>query len=169
MVDETVGASRHRDVWSWVLIVFVLLLVIGSVLYVMWPQLQPHATIRIGDGVFTSRVAKTDAERAKGLSGTQQLREDQAMLFVYDSDDKWSIWMKGMYYPIDIVWLDKDKKVVYIVKNAQPDSYPHESFAPKQDARYVIELSAGTVEKKMITIGTVAVFDENNLEGVGLL
>ncbi len=70
-----------------------------------------------------------------------------------------------MKYPIDIVWLDKDKKVVYIVKNAPPESYPYENFTPKQDARYVLELPAGTVSKKSIAIGKEAMFDENAIEG----
>lgn len=160
--------SRKKDAWSWVLIIAALLLVVAAALYTLWPQLQPHTTVHIGDGVFTTRVAKTAEERDKGLSDTRELRENQAMLFVYDSDDKWSIWMKDMNYPIDIVWLDKDKKVVYIVKNAPPESYPYEQFVPKKEARYVLELPAGTVGKKSINIGTAATFDENNLEGVKL-
>jgi hypothetical protein len=160
--------SRRKDVLSWGLIALVLLLVSAAAVFILWPQLQPHATVRLGDGVFISRVAKTSQERDKGLSGTQGLRQDQAMLFVYETDDKWPIWMKEMNYPIDIVWLDKDKKVVYIVKNAPPESYPYESFMPKQDARYVLELPAGTVEKKSIIIGDEAAFDETNLEGFGL-
>ena len=160
--------SRRRDILSWGLIVLVLLLVGAATLYIMWPQLQPHATVRIGDGVFAAKVVKTPEDRTKGLSGTSELRKDQAMLFVYERDNKWAIWMKDMNYPIDIVWLDKNKKIVYIVKNAPPESYPYEQFTPKQDARYVLELPAGTVGQKSIVIGKDAVFDEDNLEGFGL-
>jgi uncharacterized membrane protein (UPF0127 family) len=160
--------SRRKDIFSWGLIVLVLLLVAAAAVYILWPQLQPHATVRIGDGVFAAKVVNTPADRAKGLSGTDNLRQDQAMLFVYDTDDKQAIWMKDMNYPIDIVWLDKDKKVVYIVKNAPPESYPYETFIPKQDARYVLELPAGSVGQKSITIGLTAMFDENTLEGFGL-
>jgi hypothetical protein len=153
---------------SWGLIALVLLLVGVAAIYVLWPQLQPHATVRLGDGVFTAKVADTPEKREKGLSGTLQLRQDEALLFVYDTDDKWSIWMKDMNYAIDIVWLDKDKKVVYIVKNATPESYPYETFTSKQDARYIVELPAGTVGTKNINIGGQAAFDENNLQGWGL-
>lgn len=151
---------------SWGLVVLVLGLIVATALYVLWPQLQPHATVRLGDGVFLAQVAKTDEERAKGLSGTSGLRENQAMLFVYDTDNKWPIWMKEMNYPLDIIWLDKDKKVVYIVKNAPPESYPYESFVPKQEARYIVELPAGTVGKKSINVGSAASFDEHHLEGL---
>ena len=148
--------------------ILILLLIGSAALYALWPQLQPHTTVRLGDGVFLTRVAKTLVEREKGLSGTRELRSDQAMLLVFDRDDKWSIWMKDMNYPLDIVWLDKDKKVVYIVKNAPPESYPYEKFVPKQEARYVLELPAGTTSKKAITIGAQAQFDESNLEGWGV-
>src|SRR3954470_9978565 len=99
--------SRRKDIFSWGLIVLMLLLVCATALYVLWPQLQPHATVRIGDGIFAAKVVKTAPERAKGLSDTSDLRQDQAMLFVYDSDDKHAIWMKDMNYSIDIVWLNK--------------------------------------------------------------
>lgn len=148
-------------------VVLALVVVVGTAIYALWPQLQPHVTVHIGDAVFTARVATTPAAREKGLSGTEPLRQDEAMLFVFDSDSKWAIWMKDMKYALDIVWLDKDKKVVYIVKNAPPESYPYEQFAPKQDARYVLELAAGTVGRKSISNSQQAMFDENHLEGWG--
>jgi uncharacterized membrane protein (UPF0127 family) len=160
--------SRRKDALSWGLIVLVLLLVGAAAVYVMWPQLQPHTTLHLGDGVFTARVAKTSTELEKGLSDTRGLGEDQAMILVYDKDGKWPVTMKGMKYPIDIVWLDKDKKVVYIVKNATPESYPYDVFVPKADARFVVEVPAGTTGKKAITINGAATFDENNLEGLQL-
>jgi uncharacterized protein len=158
-------SKRRNTLLSWLLIVFVLVLVGAAALYIMWPQLQPHASLRLGDGVFKTRIAKTPEELTKGLSGTHTLREDQAMLFIFDRDGTWPMWMKDMQYPIDIIWLDKDKNVVHIVKNAPPESYPYESFESKEDARFVVELPAGTVDKKSITIGKQAAFDEHNIEG----
>lgn len=156
--------SRKKDLLSGVLVAFVLLLVGVAAVYVLWPQLQPHATLRLGDGIFTAKIANTDAERAQGLSNTDQLPANQAMIFIFDKDDKWPMWMKDMSYPIDILWLNKDKQVVYIVKNASPDSYP-DKFVPSSDARYVIELPAGTVDSKAIRTNDSAVFD--NVSGTG--
>lgn len=157
--------SVRKNVLSWGLVLLVLGLIAAAAYYVMAPQLRPHVTVRIGDGVFMSQVAKTPEAREKGLGGTSGLRENESMLFIFDKDDKWAIWMKDVGYPIDIVWLDKDKKVVHIVKNAPPESYPYDNFTPKENARYVLELPAGTVTKKVITIGSQAAFDENNVEG----
>jgi uncharacterized membrane protein (UPF0127 family) len=158
-------SKRRSPLLSWLLVGLVLILVGIAGLYILWPQLQPHTTLRIGDGVFKTRVAKTSDEREKGLSGTAELHEDQALLFIFGTDGKWAMWMKDMNYPIDIVWLDKDKAVVHIVKNAPPESYPYEKFVSKDDARYVVELPAGTTDKKSIKIGGKAAFDENHLEG----
>lgn len=160
--------SRRKDVFSWGIVVLILLAVGVTALYVLWPQLQPHTSLRLGDGVFTARVAKTPPEIDKGLSGTRSLRQDQAMIFVYDHDDKWILTMQDMHFPVDIVWLDKNKKVVYIVKNVPPESYPYEDFSPKQKARYAIEFPAGTVARKAISIDAEAVFDENNIQGLKL-
>jgi uncharacterized membrane protein (UPF0127 family) len=156
--------SRRKNALSWAIVVFALLLVGVAATYVLWPRLQPHATVRLGDGVFQARIAKTPAARTKGLSGTEQLAKDEALLLAFDHEDLWKIWMKDMNYPLDIVWLNKDKEVVYIVKNAPPQSYPHKQFTPKDAALYVLELSAGTVEEKAIVIGDRAAFDEKKLQ-----
>lgn len=160
--------SKLHTGLSWLLVVGVLLLVGAAAYLMLEPKLRPHVSVQLGGTMFSARVATTDEEKTKGLSGTPSLAEGEAMLFVYDHDDKWSIWMKEMRYPIDIVWLNKDKKVVHIVKNAPPESYPYESFTPKEDARYILELAAGTTSKRSIVIGTPATFDEKNIEGLKL-
>ncbi len=160
--------SVRKDFLSWGLIALALILVGVAAYLIVEPKLRPHVTLHVGDGVFSAQVLKTDKELTKGLSGRTHLGADEAMLFVFGGDDKWSIWMKDMKFPIDIVWLDKNKKVVHIVKNVSPDSYPNESFAPTEDARYVVEFVAGTVDSRSITIGKEAKFDENNIEGLKL-
>lgn len=116
------------------------------------------STLRLGGGVFTARFADTREERIQGLSGTESLPADEALIFVYDRDDIWKIWMKDMRYAIDIVWLDESKTIVDIVEDATPESYPTE-FAPDRDARYVIELASGTVKERSIRVGQTAEFD----------
>lgn len=135
----------------------VLLAVALAGLIALQPLLRPQATLRLGDGLYTARVARTEAERERGLGGTTGLAPDEAMLFVFDRDDTWGIWMKDMQYPIDVVWLSDQKQVVYSVSNMQPDSYP-QVFRPKRSARYVVELPAGSIARKAIGAATVAQF-----------
>ena len=80
---------------------------------------------------------------------------------VFESDDTWGIWMKDMKVPIDIIWLDNEKGVIYIVKNASPESSTDKIYKSTEDARYVIELSAGSVQKYGISVGQKAEFEVN--------
>ena len=117
------------------------------------------STLRVGQGEFAIRVARTDEERERGLSGTTKLPADRALLFVFPSNDTWGIWMKDMNYPIDIVWLDENKTVIFIKQHASPSSYPGEIFKPSKRAKYVVEFAAGATSDARITIGSQAVFD----------
>lgn len=131
--------------------------VLMTALFVTWPNAP--TMMRLGNADFALRVARTEQQREQGLSGTTDLADSEALLFVFPSDEQWGIWMKDMNYPIDIVWLSADKKVIHIVPNAQPSSYPNTSYQPPRPARYVIELKAGAASSKRITIGSQAVFD----------
>jgi uncharacterized membrane protein (UPF0127 family) len=102
-------------------------------------------------------LAKSDAEKEKGLSGHAELRPDEGMLFVFQKPDIYAFWMKDMNFPIDIIWLSEDMKVVYIKKDARPESYPG-AFTPDQKAKYVLEVSSGFSEKNNLKIGDSAEF-----------
>lgn len=117
-----------------------------------------HTEVKIGTATYRSAVARTDADMVKGLSGTPSLPAHDAMLFVFPGDAIWPIWMKDMKYPLDIVWIDKDKVVQYIVKNAQPSSYPKTMYRPAHAVRYVLELNAGQVDAAKIKEGQTVHF-----------
>lgn len=149
-----------------VIIVAVVGLIIASAMYFIFNNLQSKVSIIIGDGVYESSVAMDEKTREKGLSGVTSLKENEALLMVFPSDNEWRIWMKDMKVPIDIAWLNKDKKVVYIVKNASPENGQDASFTPKAKAKYVLELPAGSVDNAGIRMGESAVFtlDEGGVE-----
>lgn len=153
----------HKDKLSTAIVILTLLLV--GVLGVSLAQkfMQPRTTLHLGNGVFTAYIADTEAARQKGLGDMDSLAVNEAMLLAFERDSQWSIWMQDVEYPIDVVWLDSQKRVVHIVKNMPPDSYPN-SFVPEEPARYVVELTAGTVDKKSIKIGTVARFEVEKKE-----
>jgi len=118
-----------------------------------WRTIYPKTQdLKIAGVLVQASVAKTWAERIKGLSDTPYLPDEVVKLFVFDTVGEHSIWMKDMNYAIDIIWVDAENKIVDIKKNATPESYP-ESFSPKTDALYVIETKVGFVEKNKIKIG----------------
>ena|SRR3989344_8908908 len=121
-------------------------------------EFDPVRKITLGESIFRVEVSETSEERARGLSGLKSLPEGGGMLFVFPESSKPGIWMKEMLFPIDIVWLDKDGVVVWIVKNASPDSYPF-VYEPEVEAFYVLEINAGVINARGIKIGDRAVFE----------
>lgn len=116
-------------------------------------QINRGETIgRIGEAYFNFNIADTTAERTQGLSGKEQLKDTQALLFAFDSADKHCFWMKDMKFAIDILWFDADKKLVYEKRGITPETYP-ESFCPEVPAKYVVEVTAGVAEKNQIKLG----------------
>lgn len=149
----------RRDFHTAAVVVFLVALIALAVVYVIMPNLPSAATrLKLGDGIFHARLALNDEARQKGLSETSSLGADQALLMAFPESDKWSIWMKDMKYAIDIVWLNENKEVVYIVKNADPEGSDKVSFTPRDKSKYVIELPAGTVSGKSIQTGAKAEF-----------
>lgn len=113
-------------------------------------QLQ---TIYIGSKSLDVAVADTPAERIQGLSGTPELKNFEGMLFIFDTDARHGIWMKDMLMPLDILWIDKNLKVVHIEKNVQPSSYPSTTFSPPVDARFVLEVNAHFASTVKVDVG----------------
>jgi uncharacterized membrane protein (UPF0127 family) len=65
--------------------------------------------VRIGDASVRAEVAATPAARERGLSGRASLAEDRGMLFVYPDRAVRTFWMKGMRFPIDMIWIDRGR------------------------------------------------------------
>lgn len=119
---------------------------------------QPRTEVRLESGMFNARIADTSTSRTEGLSGVEKLKPNEGLLMVFDYPDKWPIWMKGMKVPIDILWLNADKQVIHIVKNASPELGTSKSFSPTKPALYVLELPASTVDTYGIRVGEAAIF-----------
>ncbi|MBI2611007.1 DUF192 domain-containing protein [Candidatus Kaiserbacteria bacterium] len=115
-------------------------------------NVSASSTILIADRVVRVTVADTPEERERGLSGWKGLAEDEGMLFIFNEDGRYAFWMKDMEFPIDILWISRDGAIVHIEEYVAPETYPA-SFAPRREARYVVELPAGFVERRGVRIG----------------
>jgi uncharacterized membrane protein (UPF0127 family) len=91
------------------------------------------------------RVANNEEERHLGLSYFKSLPQDQGMLFLFDKPGIYPFWMKGMNFPLDIIWLKRGQgsgyRVVYVAKNVSPSSYPA-SINPEIEADAVLEINS---------------------------
>lgn len=125
--------------------------------YYFYQNKTPRVTFPSGTVINVS-VADTPAERSQGLSKRELLRDDEGMIFVFDTIDRHPIWMKDMYFPLDIIWLDENFRIVDIVANASVASYPN-NFVPRASAGFVIEVNAGFTTRNNIKIGDTIVFE----------
>src|SRR5262245_12674016 len=102
--------------------------------------------IKFGGSTINTEVAQTEAQKEKGLSGKSCINNDQGMLFTFKRSGYYSFWMKNMNFPIDMVWIDVNQRVVTIKANILPSSYP-KTFVSSAPAKYVLELKAGQAKK----------------------
>ena len=126
----------------------------------IWRQgLQIHDThfVEIGGKKLKVDLALTPDEQEQGLSGRKNLEEDAGMLFIFLKPSVNYFWMKDMNFPIDIIWIDQNFKIIYIKKDALPSSYPT-GYGPGVDNQYVLEVSAGFLEKNNVKEGDFVKF-----------
>ena len=110
---------------------------------------QPTADtvdVRVGDATVRAEVADDDAERARGLSGRARLARDAGMYFVLPSTST-RFWMKGMRFPLDMVWIRGDRVVDVSARVPDPRPGTPESQLPiyssSKPADRVLEVNAG--------------------------
>ncbi len=120
---------------------------------------EPKTIVQVGGVKIFARVADTPEERIQGLSGTESLGDFEGMLFVFDTNDRHGIWMKGMNYPIDIAWIDREGIIVHLAENVRPETYP-QTFRPDKPARYVLEMPARLAESFNIRQGQQVVIPD---------
>lgn len=117
----------------------------------------PTSVIKSPRGEIRVFVAKTPESREHGLSGYPALEPDQGMLFIFPVVSTYSFWMKDMNFPIDIIWITSDLKIVEISENVTPESYP-KTFSPSGPVQFVLEVGAGEAEKHGFEPGITLMF-----------
>lgn len=127
------------------------------------PQTEKQSTveekpkIKIKNQEITIDVARTEEERRIGLSKYETIAPDFGMLFVVPQNSKPKFWMKGMKFPIDIIWIDDGKivkindNVPILKRNLQDTQIP--TYAPDNPVDFVLEIAAGTAKKRNFVVG----------------
>lgn len=100
-----------------------------------------------------AQIADSRQEQERGLMFRKSLADNQGMLFIFDKEAKYGFWTKNMQFPLDIIWISQDKRIVDIKTNVLPCQEPCEILMPNAYARYVLEVNAGFVERNQIKIG----------------
>src|SRR5437762_7545838 len=94
-------------------------------------------------------VAVTNDEKEKGLGDRESLAKDHGMLFVYDHEQKYQFWMKGMQFPLDFIWI-RENTIVYLHRDVPAPAAPQDPPAvviPKVSVDKILEVNAGTIDE----------------------
>lgn len=117
----------------------------------------PKGLVKLDGRVLEVQVADTDPRRARGLMFQEKLSFDEGMLLVFDEASKNSIWMLNMQFPLDVIWIDDDGRIVFIEKNVPPCLTALETVTcpsykgGNKSAKYILEVTAGFVDEFNIT------------------
>ena len=112
------------------------------------------AYVIFGDGTRVRvEVADTYPALARGLMFRDPLADDEGMLFMFDIQGRHGFWMKNVRAPLDIVWLDRASRVVWIVESAPPcRADPCPVYQPPVDASCVVEVAGGFVRRHGVAV-----------------
>lgn len=141
------------------ILMLLLIPMIGLYMYADYKRVPVKELVVPGDPVvhiagipIRVDIADTESARKQGLSGRAGLEEARGMLFVFDEPGYHGMWMKDMQFPIDVVWVSEDLRVVEVVHRLDPDTYP-QIFEPPQPAKYMIETKVNFTETFGIQVG----------------
>jgi len=120
--------------------------------------------IKIGRAILKAEVAQTEEQRQKGLSGRDRLGENEGLLFIFDQKGATpTFWMKGMKFPIDIIWIGKDKIIKIDTKVAPPAPNTPDSkltlYKTNFPIDYVLEINSGYSDLNNIKVGDTVLIE----------
>lgn len=102
-----------------------------------------------------AEVANTPEKLLFGLAFRDALPPDSGMLYIFETPDRHRVRTKGFRIPVDMIWADENRRVVYVVENASPcheDPCPFYGPPPEKIA-YLIQTAAGFVKEEHVVPG----------------
>jgi len=118
--------------------------------------IERKSEIKINNQSIIAEVVSKQADREKGLSGRDKIGVNEGMLFVFEKNDKYPFWMKGVKFPIDIVWILQDR-IIGFEENVVPPEIDDPSYLkiyrPPLAINKVLELRAGRVKLLRAELG----------------
>lgn len=114
-----------------------------------------NSVVILKDQKIQVEIADSFNKRAKGLMGREFLPTNSGMLFIFEKEGIYPFWMANTLINLDIIWIDKNLKIVDISKNTPPCKAKLlcKNYFPKHKALFVLELNGNWCEKNKVEIG----------------
>ncbi len=122
------------------------------------PPRLPSSPIAMPNGeIVHAELATSFSETQRGLMFRTILEPDRGMLFLYTRPGVYFFWMFRTLIPLDIIWLDSDRRIIFI--NADTPPCPPDigrgcpSYGPSARSQFILELGAGEAARRGLGIG----------------
>lgn len=115
-----------------------------------------EGTIRIDDDVIKVEIAESGADKQRWLMFREErLPLNSAMILVYEKSDLYSMWLLNIEYNLDLIWINENGNIVYMVKDAEPCKNTFDAasctYKNTKAAKYIIAATSGFIEEHDIT------------------
>lgn len=111
---------------------------------------------KIGGATIQVQVADTVKTRMQGLSGREELKADEGMLFVFPYSGRHGFWMKDMNFDLDIIWI-KENIIIGISENVKKPETKNisslETIYPPENIDSVLEVNSGFSKANNLKVG----------------
>ncbi|MGH7825165.1 MAG: DUF192 domain-containing protein [Candidatus Binatia bacterium] len=144
----------------------ILVVIFGSV-FATACRARPEVAISTGQGRtfnFKVEIADTPSKRELGLQYRHDLATDRGMLFIFPEERQQSFWMKNTPIALDMIFINKERKIVGIVEQAVPFSLDSRSVGAQ--SQFVLEINGGLARRYGIQAGDKVRFENISPEGV---
>jgi uncharacterized membrane protein (UPF0127 family) len=102
----------------------------------------------------TYELAESPWSKTRGLMFRKDLPRGHGLLMTFPEGSNPGIWMLGMRFPLDLVFLDSEKMVVKVVENARPVGLSWSTWRIyKAPASFVLEIPAGKIKESKTLVG----------------
>jgi uncharacterized membrane protein (UPF0127 family) len=123
--------------------------------------MNEQVPMRVGGARLQVEVRDDEEDRALGLSYRDSLGENEGMVFVFDSAQPQRFWMRGMQFPLDMIWI-RDGRVVEVTENVPAPASESETpvtVSSKEEADIVLEVNGGWVARHGVRVGDAVILD----------
>lgn len=109
--------------------------------------------------IIDIEIADNEFETQTGLMYRNSMRDNHGMLFIFPNSKPRSFYMKNTRFSLDIIYIDENKKIVSFQENAKP--LDENSLPSNSNAKYVLEINAGLVNKWGLRLGDKITFTKS--------
>ena len=133
------------------LILIVAVILVGYFFFLQ----QDKAQVCFEYHCFNVEIADNLTTQKTGLMFRKELEENAGMLFIFSKEGIYPFWMKNTLIPLDIIWMNENKEIVFISENTQPcKNDPCPDINPEKNAKYVLEINAGLSREIGLSVGS---------------